>query len=293
MGIGKEAYKFLLGEKKRGNLEGEALLSIGRPCIQFTEKVMKEEAHKQGISLVDTPFEVSFDDHWSKFHYIDDKMLFKALGFSRVESTDNSSFEGAEFVHDMNVPLPKEHWNQYDLIIDAGTAEHIFHFPQYLENLHNLLRVGGKILFMSPTNNYVDHGFYMFCPQVYHTYFSVNKYDIVTAEVVRHDHNPLRQWERYRYVPGVLDELSIGGFSKKQLGVHFLVRKRADSTAGVIPQQGLYEQCWDPSLRPKKLPLNVNPIHRLGISINKKLKRRFHVWRLFLAKRKLEKLRIR
>ena len=82
---------------------------------------------------------------------------------------DNSPFEGATIIHNMNQPI---HRQPYDFILDGGTIEHIFNTPQVCENIIHLLNVGGVYLSITPNNNFSGHGMYQFSPEFYLSAFS-------------------------------------------------------------------------------------------------------------------------
>ncbi len=97
------------------------------------------------------------------------EVFLKDMGFETVDSIDNSPFEGATIVHNMNQPI---HVQPYDFILDGGTIEHIFNTPQVCENIINLLNVGGVYLSITPNNNFSGHGMYQFSPEFYLSAFS-------------------------------------------------------------------------------------------------------------------------
>ena len=88
------------------------------------------------------------------------------LGAEVCTTIDNSDYEGAAIVHDMNTPITREHWNRYDAVIDAGSLEHIFQFPIALGNLMRITKVGGRLFITTPANNLCGHGFYQFSPEL-------------------------------------------------------------------------------------------------------------------------------
>jgi hypothetical protein len=98
--------------------------------------------------------------------------VFQCLGARRVESIDHSSFEGATLECDMNTPIPEEWHEQFDLVWDGGSIEHIFNIPQVLANYMNLVRVGGTVIVNTVANNMAGHGFYQFSPEFFYRVFS-------------------------------------------------------------------------------------------------------------------------
>lgn len=107
-----------------------------------------------------------------KSNYYADELL-KLFGCSTVESMDISAFEGANVVWDLNNPIPKELENQYDIVFDGGTIEHVFNVPIALSNCARMLKTGGSFISTCPANNYFGHGMYQFCPELFYQAFSL------------------------------------------------------------------------------------------------------------------------
>ncbi|HEV2263951.1 MAG TPA: hypothetical protein VGR79_05400 [Stellaceae bacterium] len=170
-----------------------------------------------------------------------DKLLFRMLGFQSVERLDYSDFEGADHVVDLNVDgLPEQLRGKFDVVLDSGTLEHVFHIPHALENIISLVKVGGRIIFLSPSSNHLDHGFYMFSPTFFADYFLANKFEINTCYVVRYSTNLDDLWDAYQYDPDRWRDLHIGGLDDKPYAIFFVVTRTTESTSGVIPQQNYY-----------------------------------------------------
>ena len=68
-----------------------------------------------------------------------DNFLRNQFAAKSVESFDNSSFEGANHIVDMNQPLPTQ-FPRYDTILDFGTLEHIYIAPRPSRTSPNLRR---------------------------------------------------------------------------------------------------------------------------------------------------------
>ncbi len=98
--------------------------------------------------------------------------VFHSLGAEIVESLDYSNYERANIIADLNLPLPAELHNKYTVLVDGGTLEHVFNFPQAIMNCMNLIQPGGHFIGFSPANNLMGHGFYQFSPELYYRVFS-------------------------------------------------------------------------------------------------------------------------
>lgn len=96
------------------------------------------------------------------------------LGFGAVESLDYSDFEGCDHTHDLNLPIPKKLSKKFDLIIDAGTLEHVFNLPQALTNVFDMLKSGGVFVACNPFNGWPAHGLYQFGPELVWTFWKRN-----------------------------------------------------------------------------------------------------------------------
>jgi SAM-dependent methyltransferase len=104
------------------------------------------------------------------------------LGFENIDSIDNSPYEGASIIHNMNNPIPNHLIQRYDYILDAGTTEHIFNIPQVCENIIDLLSPEGIYVSITPNNNLSGHGIYQFSPEFYLSAYS-KKYGMEVKEL--------------------------------------------------------------------------------------------------------------
>lgn len=107
--------------------------------------------------------------------------LFIDLGFNNVDSVDNSDYENANIIHNLNTPI-NINFKKYDYILDAGTSEHIFNAPQLCDNIINLLNDDGIYVSITPNNNLSGHGMYQFSPEFYLSVFS-DKYGMKVEEL--------------------------------------------------------------------------------------------------------------
>ena len=173
---------------------------------------------------------------------ISDVALMNLLGFEKLVSIDASSFEGADAVLDLNnAEAAAAMGTQFDFVLDGGTIEHVFHVPNALKNVFDLLAVNGCVMHISPVNNYVDHGFCQFSPTLFHDYYAANRFAIVDCKLFQHSRTELNApYRMIDYSPGSLDAVSFGGLDSGMYGLLVLARKNADTTWNAIPQQSYY-----------------------------------------------------
>lgn len=93
-------------------------------------------------------------------------------GVEKYECLDVSKHEQAGILHDLNQPLPPNQAGRWDLVVDAGTCEHVYNFPQAVRNAVDLARPGGWLFFVSPCEGFAGHGFYQISPEFFHRTFS-------------------------------------------------------------------------------------------------------------------------
>lgn len=120
-----------------------------------------------------------------------EEFLKQCLGATHVKSFDNSSYEGADYVVDMNSPIIPQ--DLYQTVFDGGCLEHIYNVPQALNNISALCANGGQILHVLPANNLCGHGFWQFSPELFFSlYTEENGYS--KTEVFIADLNDQRNW---------------------------------------------------------------------------------------------------
>jgi SAM-dependent methyltransferase len=160
MGVDVYVFDFLM--QFRGSDLGDALC-LGRQGMHLQKGTEQWDIAQQILSGQDParPLEslIGPDGYAETF--------LTYLGCRTVRSLDYSPFEGAQIVCDLNRPVPKGLWDRFDLIIDAGTLEHVFDIPTALRNVRQMLRSGGLFLSVNAANNQVGHGLYQFSPELF------------------------------------------------------------------------------------------------------------------------------
>jgi len=177
MGLTFHEYKFLEEVSKKKNFGN--VLTLGKQEIILTNE------DKKRLNL--------FEKDYVNDEYID-KLLVDKFKANSVKSIDNSSFEGADIIHDMNKPI--ENLNEkFDTIIDFGTSEHIFNVVENLSNISKFCKNDGIILHSLPANNNCGHGFWQFSPELFFSLYSENNGFSDTEIFVFNTHNKYEWWK--------------------------------------------------------------------------------------------------
>jgi hypothetical protein len=155
MGIDAHALRFLQYSAKKGT-------RLGRVATLGRQELHIDEARLRRFLRLRPGY---------RHEEYAERILLDYLFATCVESFDNSAFEGATHIVDMNRPLPSKH-GLYDTVLDAGCLEHIYNAPQALLNISQLCAAGGQILHILPANNFCGHGFWQLSPELFFSLYS-------------------------------------------------------------------------------------------------------------------------
>jgi len=237
----------LLIEAAKVNPFHGSLLTLGRQEVLVTNRALQKVARTLSFDLAegDAPAEGEGADHTGEA-LLSDTELFRALGFSEVHSMDYSEYETPTILHDLNrADPPKELLECFDVVLDRGTSEHVFHTPNLLSSLIRMTKVGGRIIHFVPSSNHIDHGFYMYSPTLFYDYYTANGLEINCIYLVR------QPWlERYpridvfAYTPGCLQAIAHGGLDDGGYQIFCVATRKPDSTFDRTPQQSFYVAKW-------------------------------------------------
>ena len=234
MGLDINAVQFLIAARKEGVEFGD-VLTLGRQDLNVYPAKMREVLGKHGFpsgafapDAKDTGFA---------------EPVFRALGAQNVFALDASNFEGAEFVHDLNQPLPDNLKERFDLVYDGGTLEHVFNFPVALKNCMEMLREGGCFFTHTCANNWCGHGFYQFSPELFFRVFSPDN-GFQVERLVAHRVGPYGRWYEVNDPQTIRSRVEVITFTPLQLLVRAR-RKRVVRVLAAAPQQSDYTPRWD------------------------------------------------
>ena len=147
------------------------MIEFGNQRIAFNEKKINHalfHADPKIDKFVSSP-EFLVEPSASKF--------YRHIGIKKYKCIDLNNKDDA-YIYDLNMNLRDEDGfkEQFDLVVNNGTSEHIFDQKQVFKNLHNLTKVGGVILNVVPFSLWLNHGFYNYNPIIFRDLAYANEY---------------------------------------------------------------------------------------------------------------------
>ena len=183
----------------------------------------------------------------------------------------------------MNQPIPDTLKGRYSCVLDGGTLEHVFNFPQAIKNAMEMVKVGGHFLGVGPANNFTGHGFYQFSPELYWRILTAdNGYAIEEMSVCEARlHSPSYLIDNPAKVGRRIE------FTNNR-PTYLMVRAKRVAQAeifAVVPQQSDYAATWSPKAsaesgsrpatlrdRAKRLPEPIKNLLRPLAPLNRPLR---------------------
>ena len=258
MGLSKPALRFLARTARRKPMQG-SWLTLGRQCVYATLAQFTQVCREEGVLPRELPADCSPRTNIPSWRNTplagnaSDQAVLRTLGAEEVLALDYADFEGAELVYDLNQPVPQSWWDRFDGILDSGTLEHVFAVPTALANLARMLRVGGRVIHISPCNNFANHGFYQFSPTLLADFYEANAFadlQVFVAEETGVDYQS-SFWDLFEIDPRRQPVLMT---SRRRLLLIVVAERTAASTADRPPLQTYYRQLFDSSAAPEKPP---------------------------------------
>ena len=185
MGLNRRHIAFLAASRQLG-VSFDRTLTIGRQTLFADEGSLASALGEAGAAIDgDAARRIVGGDGFCE-------PFMEYLGASKVDSLDASAYEGSTIVHDLNVPLPDALRASFSVVLDSGTLEHVFDFPQALRNCLDAVSVGGHFITITPSNNQLGHGFYQFSPELFYRVLSPENGFRVTCTLLRAERRAAR-----------------------------------------------------------------------------------------------------
>ena len=237
MGIPTIHAKILFYSKTLG-VSFDNTLMLGRQNLYTSKKDVMAYARK----FLDSDLIADKDFEESEYS----EPLFKNLGAGLIDSMDNSTYEGATIIHDLNLPVGDRLKDKYTAIVDGGTLEHIFNFPIGVKNCMDMLQVGGHFISFVPANNECGHGFYQFSPELFYRVFCQENGFEVKLMAMHGGHGTSRTTDIFLVKDP--DEMNnrVELLSNNPVTIIVVAKKTEESNVFELsPQQSDYSNTWN------------------------------------------------
>jgi hypothetical protein len=162
------------------------------------------------------------------------KLFYKVfLNYSRIKAVDfNGTPDAAKL--DLNHPVALE--TQFDVLINGGTAEHVFNVFQFFKTSHDVTRPGGLMLHTMPFCGWLEHGFYNFNPTFYWDLALANQYTVLMLAYAEVTPPKLVQLTGRKQII----EMARSGALGKDAGLYAVFKKAGSESEFRVPTQGVY-----------------------------------------------------
>ena len=155
------------------------------------------------------------------------------LDYSDIVAID---YHGTPAAKRLDLNEPVDLGRRFDMVIDGGTAEHVFNVFQFFKSCHELTRPGGLMLHNNPYRGWLEHGFYSFNSTFYWDLAGANRYEMLL--LVYHEPEP-QKIVQLTSREQVVDMVRAGGLGANAM-LFAVYRKPAQEEPFVAPWQGYY-----------------------------------------------------
>jgi hypothetical protein len=244
VGLNVESLRFLFAVRP----DLKRTLTIGRQQLRVSPKKLERLFHVHHLTVPE------LGDGFAE-------PVLRAMGARTVESLDASPFEGATLIHDLNHVLGDPP-RRFTSVIDGGTLEHVFHFPNAIRTFMELVEPGGSLVVLVPANNQNGHGLYQFSPELFYRVLE-DCFEVDRMLLVEYGRRPT--WYR-------VEDPKIAGYRvnvrTRRSTVLMLHARRttAEAIPALAPQQSDYEAAWS-GARPSPRSLGVKVGDRLARNV--------------------------
>jgi hypothetical protein len=135
---------------------------------------------------------------------------------------------------DLNQPVPLQ--KNYDVIMNLGTAEHVFNVYQFFKTVHELCAPEGLMLHLMPFNGWFDHGFYNFQSTFYFDLALANNYSMHLLAYTELNPPKIKFCSRRE---DIIQLAQAGGVGVNAL-LYAVLRKSKVAAPFQVPMQGYY-----------------------------------------------------
>lgn len=169
--------------------------------------------------------------------FVSDQYFFSKFPDTQLESLDVVAGFGGTIIHDLNAPIPEEHHEKFDFILDGGTFDHLMQLGTAFTNVIKMLKPGGRVLHFNAASGYIGAAYVSFGPDLFYDYYVMNRFLDCRIHILRGTgpgtHEPFDVF----FVP---DARTKALNSARHQMVACLAEKAPDSTWDKVPVEYTY-----------------------------------------------------
>jgi SAM-dependent methyltransferase len=177
MGISFSFAEIILHEHRYKPITGR-LVTIGRQSVDFTADELERLIVEHGVTKrQNVAYHLDQDTHSkpSPRPTITQESFFAAFTDATVLSLDQSSYENADLVFDLQAELPAEYRGFADFVLDGGSLDNIFDPAAAIRNISRMLKPGGRFISMN-TGGPNPSAYLKFSPDWFMDFCAINDY---------------------------------------------------------------------------------------------------------------------
>jgi hypothetical protein len=125
---------------------------------------------------------------------------------------------------------------EHDLVVNHGTAEHVFNIANVFRLMHEATKPGGLMIHEAPFTGWVDHGFYCLQPTLFWDVAAANGYEMVG---VWGEHLASRSYFAIESREALLERRRCDQLPDNAM-LFVAMRKGAEDAPFRVPMQGVY-----------------------------------------------------
>ena len=148
-------------------------------------------------------------------------------------------FEGYQTVlFDLNVHAPGPRLaGSFDLVMNLGTTEHVFHQHRAFQTLHELLKPVGVLYCDLPMGGYLRHGFFHYDPLFFETLAKANNYEVVFEAISVGSSHPIPEnMKKKGFTRDSLDDLGFEAVFRKTSAQAFQIHLETSTSLSLDPR---------------------------------------------------------
>ena len=237
MGCDAHAVRFVV-DSLRSGVDYQRTLMIGRQTLNVDPRRFKTRLARHNSNVTDGDVQRILTEAGGFA-----EPFFRWCGAQAVDSMDNSDYEKATIIHDLNTPVGPALHGRFSAVFDGGSLEHVFNFPVALKNCMEMVAPGGHLLICTPANNNFGHGFYQFSAELFYRALSPqNGFEVV--RMIVHGSDPEAPWYQVADPEKVRKRVTLINTVPTSL----LVCARRAAVVPVFakpPQQSDYQVVWN------------------------------------------------